>query len=772
MEQAVLAKQITKPNIAKQIIKYAIIFVLMYLLCVAKVVEGLFPFRVGLFLALSFVTNDYLVVSVVYFVASILGGFNLQNLISSAVASSLVILLALMHHKLKVKATIPVVVFYVILISVVDIYFMLASRDYVLLVISLVLNMVFTVACFCFLKAWIKRSFCLQLNIDELVCGALIVVGVFCGVSNINFFNIDFIRLFAVLTLLVTAQIFPTYSASIIGCLVGLGCALGGGSINHIALFCLMGVVCSVFKNNIKIFMCIACIFVDILFGWYFEAFLGYGIENIIVCIIASCIFLIVPNKLFILAKTTLFNTNYNFSYKNLINQDKFLTSRRLLQLSDVFFEMDKSFRKLVKGNLEPGEAKRMLVSELISCTCDNCPNKNKCLRSYGRQMQDTFEELVDIGFEKSRITLLDIPSLLTTKCNKVNDIVNSTNGLLIDYKKYSSVITNLDSSRVLIAEQLNGVSKILKNLSVEVNDSISFDSDLEKRISEELSYKEILANEVCVYQKNKDICKVSIVVKNSDVDNLNITSVISRVCKTSMELDSVVPTQNTGLTVMNFKTAPKYNVMFGLSNTSKVQGEISGDTHSIIDLGDDKYLLALCDGMGSGDKANKASTLAISLIENFYKAGFDNETILSSVNKLLNLGRDDVFSALDLCVIDLKSSILDFIKVGATFGFIKHLNTTTIIESGALPMGILQQITPKIIKTAIDTNDMVVLVSDGIVDSFENENELKDYINNIQNSNPQGVSDEILQKAISNNLGVPKDDMTVLVARIFCKEK
>ena len=154
MEQAVLAKQVTKPNIAKQIIKYAIIFVLMYLLCVAKVVEGLFPFRVGLFLALSFVTNDYLVVSVVYFVASILGGFNLQNLISSAVASSLVILLALMHHKLKVKATIPVVVFYVILISVVDIYFMLASRDYVLLVISLVLNMVFTVACFCFLKAF------------------------------------------------------------------------------------------------------------------------------------------------------------------------------------------------------------------------------------------------------------------------------------------------------------------------------------------------------------------------------------------------------------------------------------------------------------------------------------------------------------------------------------------------------------------------------------------------------------------------------------------
>ena len=67
---------------------------------------------------------------------------------------------------------------------------------------------------------------------------------------------------------------------------------------------------------------------------------------------------------------------------------------------------------------------------------------------------------------------------------------------------------------------------------------------------------------------------------------------------------------------------------------------------------------LPICDGMGSGDNAYNISKLSISLIENFYKAGFDNEIILSSVNKLLSLSEQENFSTIDLAVLDCRKNI------------------------------------------------------------------------------------------------------------------
>jgi stage II sporulation protein E len=89
--------------------------------------------------------------------------------------------------------------------------------------------------------------------------------------------------------------------------------------------------------------------------------------------------------------------------------------------------------------------------------------------------------------------------------------------------------------------------------------------------------------------------------------------------------------------------------------------------------LGGNKFLLALCDGMGAGESAHKMSAMTLGLIENFYKVGFDNDIILESVNTLLSINNQENYSTLDICLLDLEKEIADFIKVGAPAGFIKH---------------------------------------------------------------------------------------------------
>ena len=129
---------------------------------------------------------------------------------------------------------------------------------------------------------------------------------------------------------------------------------------------------------------------------------------------------------------------------------------------------MDKSFRNLVKGNLDPNSAKLMVCNEVIKHNCESCPQKAKCLKGFNNELKKVFEKLCDVGFEKAKITLVDLPAYLTNRCVRVSSIVSSFNELLNEYKSYTSMLNNLDASKLLIADQLGGISHILNNLSTE----------------------------------------------------------------------------------------------------------------------------------------------------------------------------------------------------------------------------------------------------------------------------------------------------------------
>ena len=62
---------------------------------------------------------------------------------------------------------------------------------------------------------------------------------------------------------------------------------------------------------------------------------------------------------------------------------------------------------------------------------------------------------------------------------------------------------------------------------------------------------------------------------------------------------------------------------------------------------------------------------------------------------------------------------------------------------------------------------DIIVMVSDGITETFSKFYDLKTFVNNITATNPQTIADEIMKTAIQIN-PIPNDDMTVLVARVY----
>ena len=205
----------------------------------------------------------------------------------------------------------------------------------------------------------------------------------------------------------------------------------------------------------------------------------------------------------------------------------------------------------------------------------------------------------------------------------------------------------------------------------------------------------------------------------------------------------------------------------FGVSAVAKDGNEVSGDTHSVVTTDNGKCIVALCDGMGSGDKAEKMSATSIGLVESFYRAGFDSDVILSCVNKLLTSAGNEVFCAVDIAVLDVYNGLTDFIKLGASVGLVKSDNKVEIVSGSSLPLGVLDEMTPSVTQKALVSGDVIVLFSDGVVDCFTDVNNLAAAFEEVSLNVPQSIAEVLLAKALKLIGNKPHDDMTVVVAKL-----
>lgn len=213
--------------------------------------------------------------------------------------------------------------------------------------------------------------------------------------------------------------------------------------------------------------------------------------------------------------------------------------------------------------------------------------------------------------------------------------------------------------------------------------------------------------------------------------------------------------------------------VAVGVAGVAKEGFNVSGDDFCFSELRNGKYLLALSDGMGVGQNAAKCSKRTLDLLGRFLEAGFDCDIALRIINSaLVASSYDERFSTVDMALIDTGTGLTDFIKAGSAASFVKRGSRVETVKGGSLPVGIMDEINPKIIRRDLKSGDMLVLVTDGVIDALsgyqDGEEQLKQLLGEMRTANPQEIAEDVLRKATFG--GNARDDMTVLVARLWDK--
>lgn len=344
------------------------------------------------------------------------------------------------------------------------------------------------------------------------------------------------------------------------------------------------------------------------------------------------------------------------------------------------------------------------------------------------------------------------------------------------DYEKvHAAWNARMDEHRVAVATQLTEISEIMEGAIRRAYDTKE-DTSLERQLKKLLYKRGILLKKVYVYDSGEQRKEVYLTIrtrKRRCIPNKEAAECLSAAMGMPM-----MPSHESRAFVRNeytntcFVEKTNFEVIYGVERCVGDAQQISGDSFSFLQREEGQFLASLSDGMGTGLNAYQESEKVVDLLEQFLEAGFSKETAVKMINSALVL-RDQgkTFSTIDISSIDLYSGVCEFLKIGAAASFIRRGNWVEAIASTSLPAGVFQQTDYEKTCRKLYDGDMVVMVTDGVLDVLPVEHQeklMKDIILEHPTNNPKELADYILSRVRQYQTVRYLDDMTVLVIGIW----
>ena len=203
--------------------------------------------------------------------------------------------------------------------------------------------------------------------------------------------------------------------------------------------------------------------------------------------------------------------------------------------------------------------------------------------------------------------------------------------------------------------------------------------------------------------------------------------------------------------------------------------GGINGDCCGWQDIGDGRIAIVLSDGMGKGKKAATESLMVVRTVLSLLRAGVSTDMTIKTINTVMLMKDDgDSFATLDLAIIDRKTGIGRFYKIGAAPTLLRRRENIEEMKLSAVPLGIVNGLKVRYMETSLKCGDWIIMMSDGVSDGGRETSIIEDISRTavkIRSGNPQVMSDLILDQASDSYALRERDDLTVIVARLNPEE-
>lgn len=627
-----------------------------------------------------------------------------------------------------------------------------------------------------------KRAF----SIEEVIGASLMLAIAVGGIGDFSVAGVSIRNILSILIVMVlgwkNGMLIGTTSGVTIG--VTLGVITNSEPI-MIAAYAISGMIAGILNRFGKIGVVVGFALGNILLAYVAN---GYTVELIHFkeILIASIGLLFVPKTLQIDIEEFTGKSKLLPSMSDrALNKSKEV-AESLNNVSNAINEMATTYRgqddsdAISKDNISSDENKEIFIGELLN---NLEPYKDNMLYDdIAKADGEIDNEIFELLLEKQEISRKDLLQIFANcnsyivgaEDNKISkqledNIMQIVRTINISYKVAKSNFIwkkKEEQTKKNISNQLKNVSNAIKSMAKDIEKDIKAEEKYQAErleIVDLLRQRDIEVQDIMIKKDNRFIVEIYLtrLLENTKLEQ--IAEILTNILKEPIVLNAEA---TVGKKIV-YLSDDKYIMAIGMAQETKNNSKQSGDSILNIRLKDGKYLVAISDGMGSGKEAKNSSNQTLRLLENLLVSGFDKKASLDLINNALMNQNKETFATLDIAIIDLYEGNIEFIKSAACPTYIKKNKRVQMIKSNSLPTGILEESKLETFDKDINDGEIVVLCSDGILDSnVEYKNKelwIKYLLEDIETTNTQKIANLILEESVDNNYGIAKDDMSVV---------
>lgn len=618
------------------------------------------------------------------------------------------------------------------------------------------------------------------LKTEEIICFVILLASVMTGTIGWTLYDLSIEHILSRYLVIVFAFIAGAAVGSTVGVVTGLIFSLASvTSLQQMSLLAFAGLLGGLLREGKQLGTGFGLMVATLLMGLYGETNSPL-LKTVYESAIAISLLLITPRQwMKMLAKHIPGTQEYVQDQQKYARKIRDITVRRVEQFSSVFQALSKSFSQSnqLTDVREDDKEFDYFLSNVTAKTCQSCYKKAYCWGA--EQFNTTYDLMKKIMHEmdeSSGTVPMNLYHTLSKHCHRKDKVLQAVHQELNIYQANLKLKKQIQESRKLVAEQLLGVSKVMGDFAREIQREQENHHKQEEMILEALQDFGIEIEEVEIYNLTPGNIDIDITLPNRHLMG-ECEKIIAPLLSDLLDETIIVQSEDfskgaSDYHYATFRSAKTYTIETGVAHAAKGGGFLSGDSYAMMELGPGNYAVAISDGMGNGERAYHESSETLHLLQKILKSGIEETIAIKSVNSVLSLrSTDEIFSTLDLAMIDLQSGQAKFLKVGSTPSFIKRGNKIIKIEAANLPMGILQEFDVDVVTEQLRAGDLLIMMSDGI---YEGPNHVENYdiwmtrkLRELETDDPQAVADLIMEEVIRSSSGVIYDDMTCVVVKM-----
>jgi stage II sporulation protein E len=449
--------------------------------------------------------------------------------------------------------------------------------------------------------------------------------------------------------------------------------------------------------------------------------------------------------------------------------------SNRLNGIAGIFEEIARDFNAKLKENEFCQLDLYALLDQVRVKNCQHCNQYEIC---WVKNFYATYRELFDLIAEAELYGEIGVEHLkgkLRQTCYQQYKLITTVNHLFEKFQQHLFWQGKYENGKNLLTYQLQGMAAFMTDLAAEVANDHLFKDGFEASIKYSLNRLGIATKEVAVSAFGSEGLEIKICQKgckrNRECQNL-IVPMLENILGQKYMVWNKRCYLETGYCYYVLIPEFRYDIATAVCRLPKNGNRYSGDNHSLHQLKDGHFVAILSDGMGHGTKAAEESRITVNVLEHLLENGINRDFAIQMVNAMMSLRTpEETFATVDLTMIDLYTGKAEFIKIGAASTYIKRGREVWSIKSTSLPVGILNTVDVERTVSQLQAGDLIIMATDGVVDSKADNGNKEDWLvralSKVEVVGPEALGEYLLNLAMINQDGEPKDDMTIVVLQI-----